>query len=146
MWIQIEPRKFLGSGAVRWLTVVCLAVPTVTCGCSGGDNAGAQATGVVTIDGAPAANVLVNFLPTEGGNSAFATTDASGRFTVQTTRTVVGLAPGEYRVTVHPGDDDSGATASPVPEKYQTERTSDLRVSVSEGAKNELKIELSSSG
>jgi hypothetical protein len=102
--------------------------------------------GRLTIDGAPAANVLVNFLPTEGGNSAFATTDASGRFTVQTTRTVVGLAPGEYRVTVQPGDEDSGSTVSPVPEKYQSERTSDLRVSVSEGAKNELKIELSSSG
>ncbi|MCL4203852.1 MAG: hypothetical protein KJ000_15225 [Pirellulaceae bacterium] len=145
MWIQIEPRGFFRNGVVSWLAIACLAVLTVASGCSGGSDAGAQATGVVTIDGAPAANVLVNFLPTEGGNSAFATTDANGRFTVQTTRTVGGLAPGEYRVTVHPGDEDSGRTVASVPEKYQSERSSDLRVSVGEGVKNDLKIELSSS-
>jgi hypothetical protein len=125
--------------------VVCMALLLSTSGCSEGNSAGAEASGVVTVDGSPVANVLVNFLPDAEGNSAFATTDASGRFRVQTTRTMTGLEPGEYQVTVHPGDSDAESVPITIPEKYQNEETSDLRVTIQDG-NNDLKIELSSSG
>jgi hypothetical protein len=114
-------------------------------GCSGKASAGAEATGVVTLDGAPLPNVLVSFYPTGGGSSAFATTDSEGKFTVSTSGAETGLAPGDYVVTVTPGDSaDSTESVSPVPEKYSTEKTTDLKISVSEGEGNDLKIELSS--
>lgn len=118
-------------------------------GCSGKTSAGAEATGVVTLDGSPLADVLVNFYPQGGGSSAFATTDAEGKFTVKTSGAETGLAPGEYTVSVSPPDADSeaaeGAAGPPaIPEKYASGKTSGLKVTVSGGQANELKIELSS--
>jgi hypothetical protein len=120
-------------------------------GCSSSDGSTAAATGVVLLDGEPQSNVLVSFSPVGEGSSAFAATDSDGRFSVQTTQDVGGLAPGEYTVRVErtSPEDDPNVTVDedslpPIPERYLDDATSGLRVTVSATDENDFKIELSS--
>lgn len=137
--------RFINRHQVGPVALFCLLILVAVPGCSGKASAGAEATGVVMLDGAPLPNVLLSLYPTGGGSSAFATTDSEGKFTVSTSGAETGLAAGDYVVTVSPGDsDDAAEPVFSVPKKYSTEATTDLKISVSEGAGNDLKIELSS--
>jgi hypothetical protein len=61
--------------------------------------------GVVTLDGKPAANLLVTFLPEDGfGQKAEGWTDANGIFQLTTSAENDGACPGDYKVVVQ-GDE-----------------------------------------
>jgi hypothetical protein len=61
----------------------------------------APAGGVVLIDGKPAANVAVQFLPQGvSGPTSFGTTDEQGRFTLKTTDGADGAMVGKHKVTL----------------------------------------------
>jgi hypothetical protein len=70
-------------------------------------------TGSVTIDGRPApAGLLLEFSPTATGTSAYAATDAQGRYEACLTFQRTGIEPGEHRVRLMPGS----GTLSAAPE------------------------------
>lgn len=137
--------------------LACLCLVMLVAGCSGTTSAGAQATGVITLDGSPLPNAFITFVPKGGGSSAFATSDAQGNFTVKSAESVTGLAPGEYVVVVESGEssgEEAGGesetqgevstSGSPIPAKYMSDATSDLTVTISEGEQKAVTLELSS--
>ena len=107
--------------------------------------------GILTNNGKPVAGATVAFHrfvkePTERFVlTADAFTNADGAFVPSTYTAFDGLPAGEYTVTiVHTGkyhDEDSKAK-SLLPEKYTATKTTPLKLTVTDGEKNELKIEL----
>lgn len=87
----------------------------------------AQIAGTVTVKGRPVKKGTILFLPSQAGNMGEASLDKTGKFELATP-----LVPGEYRVFF---------SNAPVPEKFQSETSSDYAVTVSSGA-NVLKIDL----
>lgn len=69
----------------------------------------ATVTGTVTLDGAPIAGVVVQFLPESGGRPAIGLTDTAGMYNLRFTQTSEGCIPGrnrtEFRAYSSPGDD-----------------------------------------
>lgn len=140
------------------VAIICLIAPVLLAGCSGTSSAGAEATGVITLDGTPLPNAFISLIPKGSGSSAYATSDDQGNFTVNSSGSVTGLAPGEYVVVVEQGEasaDESAESESAgvgeassgnsiIPKKYLNEGTSDLTVTVSEGEQTSLTLELSS--
>lgn len=62
-----------------------------------------EVTGTVSLDSKPLANAVVRFIPIEGtmGLGGFGTTDASGKFTIKSSReNEKGQAPGQYKVVI----------------------------------------------
>ncbi len=136
---------------------------TALVGCGGGETGeslGATVTGKVTLDGTPVEGATVTFRPTGGDQKgAFGRTDAEGNYTLSTSAATVGVAPGNYQVTVtkmevaqstgpQEGDPDyTGAPAptpppkSLLPEKYSKANTSGLEATVTEG-ENNIPLEL----
>ncbi|MEM1060806.1 MAG: hypothetical protein AAGJ97_00610, partial [Planctomycetota bacterium] len=57
-------------------------------------------TGTVTIDGVPADEVRVTFVPVAGGRSSEATTDAEGRYLLYFSASKLGALVGEHRVAI----------------------------------------------
>ena len=152
--------RLLRKSSVGWGVLACLCFAMLVAGCSGTTSAGAQATGVITLDGAPLPNAFISFVPKGGGSTAFATSDAQGSFTVKSAESVTGLAPGEYVVVVEPGDSEGGdaeaggsekaargevsTAGSSIPAKYMSDATSDLTITISEGEQKAVTLELSS--
>lgn len=115
--------------------------------------------GVVTIDGAPLANVFVTFRPDDGepGNGGFAITDSSGKFEISYPDTGKGLIPGRYKVTITPPPQEkSEGPPKPSPVKqmsksepgsyppiYSSPENTPLRVTVTSDGQP-VKVELSS--
>ena len=109
----------------------------VTLGCG---KAGTKFTGVVTLDGKPVGNAVVQFFPerSEGGRTAATVTDATGRFDVA-------VAPVAYRVTIvaertvgQKADDASPTMMADVrevitPVRYRDAKTSPLTAKAVEG-------------
>lgn len=96
--------------------------------------------GVVTLDGAPLAEIAVTFMPRFPGLPGIAITDAAGRFVLQDARMQAGIPPGDYDVVVfsldgeHEGSPSSGARLRPgkvPPERYRSPQTSGLHASIS---------------
>ena len=127
--------KFTAS---TWM--ICL-VSSLLCagftGCSGG---GADypdlgtVSGVVTVDGKPTGNILVQFSPVDGGRTAVGLTDASGRYDLDYAADAKGAAVGKHQVTLvgqsgSPNDDqlDLSGSDSPIPEQYR-DKTFDFEV------------------
>ena len=72
---------------------------TICTGC-GGDGT-VKVSGTVTLDGAPLANVQVNFdSPTGKVRPASGMTNGEGKFKLKTIKENDGAMPGEYKVTV----------------------------------------------
>lgn len=94
-----------GHHAVRpWLPLV-----VVVAGCGAPPT---TLTGSVTIDGVAApAGISLEFAPTGPGTSAYARTDAAGRYEAQLTFRRRGIEPGEHRIRLTPGSslDPAGA-------------------------------------
>lgn len=63
----------------RLLAVAFAAVWVACYGCSRGAGMG-SVSGLVTMDGKPLPNVVVTFVPVEGGRAATGKTDASGKY------------------------------------------------------------------
>jgi hypothetical protein len=62
-------------------------------------------TGLVTVDGQPYGNVLITFVPVDGGGDLIPVgrADDTGKFTMGTETANNGVKPGKYKVTVIPG-------------------------------------------
>jgi len=126
-------------------------------------------TGTVTFDGQPLGDAIVTFLPqTAQGVAAAATTDASGRYTLQTAGVrKPGAAPGEYKVTIMKTEvkqlrteaealaqvNAQNPMAMPpptteakhlLPEKYRLPAKSGFAATVRESEKNSFDFELKS--
>lgn len=84
-----------------WWAGPALLLSVVETGCGGPST---TLTGTVTVDGRPApAGLLLEFSPTAAGTSAYAATDAQGRYEACLTFQRKGIEPGEHRVRLMPG-------------------------------------------
>jgi len=149
----------------RWNLAVCLVAVVALVGCSGGSGdrpKTVKAGGTVTLDGAPVAGATVSFTPQGEGRSAVAQTDAQGRFTLNTTNTIPGVMPGDYKVGISKEKTEGGMTSeqsqeyfqktgkappppkvtSELPEKYKNPATSGFSAKVQASGTNEFKFEL----
>jgi hypothetical protein len=61
----------------------------------------APVSGTVTLDGKPAAEIMVLFTPTveTAGQGGMGATDASGKYELKTRGEFTGVVPGQYKVT-----------------------------------------------
>lgn len=138
------------------------------CGQNGPDIGAVTATGTVTYRGAPVEGAQVAFLPDGSGRAAAATTDSSGRFSLNTAGAGDGAVPGSYKVIVTktsapaavaadasmtPEERDAAARAAMergetkppedlLPAKYKSPATSGLTATIAQGEKNEFSFEL----
>lgn len=97
-------------------------------GCGGADGPKlVPGGGVVNYKGKPIGKINVMFMPGAGGMLAEGTTDASGKFKLQTKDPGDGAMVGSYTVAfkyvpdeipVMPGMDGAKKIVSPIPEKY----------------------------
>lgn len=127
-----------------WVWLVCALAVCV--GCDRGPRL-VPVSGVVLLDGQPVANAAVLFIPAEG-RPAEGTTDAEGKFTLQTFQPGDGALVGTHDVTVT-GVRIHGVTATAdglsdadpgkvryewfVPQRYSIRETSQLKVEVKPG-------------
>lgn len=135
-------RSFFAVGA--WLCIIAAS------GCSGDGEKLVPAEGIVLIDGKPAANISVQFMPDvlQGGKgpTSFGTTDAEGKFKLQTNAGRLGAVPGPHKVTLTDDEDErptQGQEAKKLPRldpKYST-ATGGLSIEV-KGDGQPIKIEL----
>ncbi len=147
------------------LVALCVSLSFVASGCGKSGLKGlVPAKGTVTYKGQPLAVAAVTFVPQEktlGTRPANAFTDENGRFTLMTLDPDDGILPGEYIVTVSKytstkideeaalkarrgeGPMPKMAPQKPlVPEKYMSQKTTDLKCTIgSKGDKN-IVIEL----
>lgn len=81
------------------LATLCLAPLGCGKGYAGGNLA--PVSGAVTLDGQPAAGIIVLFSPTDatGGQGGMGTTDANGQYELKTRGEFAGVVPGHYKVT-----------------------------------------------
>lgn len=115
------------------------------------------ASGVVRLDGKPTEKLSVVFFPSTG-RSAAGVTDAQGRFELTTFETGDGAVVGEHAVTITPMMDPpiympsdlsqpprpSKRPRPPVPQKYISAATTDLKETVKSDAPNEFTFDVSS--
>lgn len=133
------------------LSLLILIIFSIS-GCSNSvEEASSKATGTITLDGQPVTVGTINFYPTGDGNSAFATINEDGTFTVNTSAGTVGLEPGDYNAViayeVSPTEDAEGNEVegkNPIPERYRDEENPAIAVNVPEGGTDSLSIELTS--
>ena len=120
----------------------------VCSGCSQSDTV--PVTGVVTLNGQPAAQAEVLFNP-KTGRMASGITDDQGHFALSTAKPNDGALPGDYTVTLfeyYPPDKPpkmpppGQALPSRFPPKYADPATSPLNATVKRGEKNEFKFEI----
>jgi len=162
----------------RRLAILYLVGGTILCGCGSGGAKNdkrlktVNVSGVVTYKGQPVDGATVTFNPgvatnpnaASDGKSAFATTDAQGRYNLGTYATGDGAIPGKYFVTVtkvlsherkpDPIDEkdyvppEEGEQSSPtkpaamIPAKYAATTTSGLLFEVKDAAAQMFDIEL----
>jgi len=140
-------KPFRGAG--HCFFILTLVLTTTGCGKSV-EVAGPEATGYVTLDGSPLTHGDLKFYPVGEGSSAQASLDREGKFRVNTAASATGIAPGEYKVTVESwadseGDEENeGEPTSLIPSKYTKERTTDLRITVTDKGPNDFKLALTS--
>lgn len=125
----------------KFLAVALLAASSV--GCTKSDMI--PVTGVLTLNGQPAADAEVMFNPKTKGRLAVGKTDATGHFKLSTGAPDDGAVPGEYAVTLgeyYPADKPPKMTSGPLPsrfpQKYGNPSTTPLTVKVEAGTKNEF--------
>jgi hypothetical protein len=103
-------------------------------------------SGIVRLDGKPLGDAAVAFQPVDNGPVACGSTDADGRYRLETGNRL-GLAPGNYRVTISKdrflgiaknGLPTAGAikVERVVPLKYSDPATSPLRAEIGNSAQN----------
>lgn len=119
-----------------FLVCAMILVPCFAGGCGSGR---VPVSGTVLLDGEPATNGYVSFVPSDGGASAgTGQLDSSGKFTMSDQRGGEGLLPGEYLVAVAAGEtpahrDERGKfhpTTYASPPKYANPQTSGLTAKV----------------
>jgi hypothetical protein len=123
---------------VRWLlasggTIALLA------GCGSGVPMG-EVTGIVTVAGAPAANLQILFEPRDGTRpSSIGFTDAQGKYQLQCSNRRPGAIVGLHVIRVTGMELDGGGPPLEIPAKYST--ASELTLDVKSGP-NTFNIEI----
>ncbi len=85
----------------RGLAAVVAVAALALAGCGGPGYSLVPAGGVVKINGVPAPNVSVQFLPVgQTGPTSYGSTDAEGRFTLKTAEGSDGAIAGKHKVTL----------------------------------------------
>ncbi|MFW5692721.1 MAG: carboxypeptidase-like regulatory domain-containing protein [Thermoguttaceae bacterium] len=136
--------KTVFSTAASLRALALLSSCWLLIGCGGPEGPPRQPVlGTLTFDGKPVPNAQVAFQSPERHIYFTAMTDSEGRFEVRAA-SGDGLPAGTYQVTVNPApSDDEEATQIPqrpdIPQRYRTAATSDLTVTVEEGA-NEVPV------
>lgn len=134
--------------------IVALATTMLVAGCSRLQPVH-PVGGRVTLDGKPLLDAQISFRPNQGPE-AFATLDGDGRYRLSTRAAGDGAVAGEHVVTLSqvtvglvlapdqpPQLEKPTPGARPVPARYVSAETSDLRVTVKPGT-NSFDFELSS--
>lgn len=142
---------------------VCLALLACLVGCPGGGDADhpdtVSVTGTVTYNGSAVEGATVTFSPTaSGGSASIGTTDASGKFTLQSQWGTKGAVAGSYAVAISktevqggagdaeeaPADDNAppAEITEHLPEKYKSAQTSELTAEVKADGDNDFKFDL----
>ncbi len=114
--------------AAAWLAVL-------TIGCGKPEPPSARVVGKVVVDGKPAGGAVVTFVSPRSRDSAMAPVDGNGSFEIEH------LPPNRYTVYVLPEGSREERKASPIPEKYWKEATTDLSVMLVEG-KNDVTLKM----
>jgi hypothetical protein len=129
----------------RFAALLCAAV---CLGCTQSDTV--PVTGVVTLDGQPAAQAEVLFNP-KTGRMASGVTDDQGRFALSTAKPNDGAMPGEYIVTLfeyYPPDKPpkmpppGQPLPSRFPPKYADPAKSPLTATIERGKPNEFQFDI----
>jgi hypothetical protein len=129
-------------GPRRPVAALLAAALVAIAGCGGDGVKVVPAEGVVKIDGRPAANVLVQFMPdsrTGGkGQTSSALTDENGKFRLKTQDGRDGAAVGTHMVALIDSEEDRPAQGKAAKKgrldgKYATPVVSGLTANVSEG-------------
>ena len=130
-----------------WTPIVALLLP-LTFGCGGGGADLNSVEGMVTLDGQPLANAIVNFEPADeavGRSSYDGQTDESGHYVLHATASQKGAELGDYTIHITlpklASDDPNAKTAIKLPPKYNTQ--TELRATVKQG-KNKFDWQLTS--
>lgn len=136
---------------------VSLCCLIVIAGCGGESYEIAPASGSVTMDGEPLANVTLNFQPVNVGDTpnpgpgSYAKTDDKGQFTLATINdNTSGAVVGKHTVTVTTPDTtdpesenaDINEFVDPIPARYNAE--SQLTEEIPSGGTDAIKLELTS--
>lgn len=141
-------QRLIGLGLL-----LCVSSLLTGCGGSGGPKV-VPAKGVVTFKGSPIGKIAVVFMPIDGkGQIAEGTTDASGKFELQTREPGDGAMVGEYKVSFKFVSDvipdmpgfagGKQAEPSPIPLKYADDTKSGFTATVDANAsKNDYKFDL----
>lgn len=137
------------------LFVVCVVLPVTGCGGGMDDMPDiGQVTGVVTVDGQPAGDLMVSFQP-QAGRPSYATTDASGAYELRYNRDTSGAKLGSNLVTISTATDDGDGAGygdgnqeentELIPAKYNTmaSENPEMTVEVKSGS-NEFNWDLES--
>jgi hypothetical protein len=115
-------------------------------GCGPGGYASAV-NGVVTLDGKPLAGAVVTFHPDDKGPVAHGVSTDDGAYFVKTGANRIGLAPGDYRVTVFALAESGGPPGSTprllTPSRYSERAKTPLRFSI-EAGRTEIDLPLES--
>lgn len=78
-----------------------LAAISMVLGCGGGSGGSVgSVSGMVTIQGKPAPNVVVEFTPAEGGRGSSGTTDSSGKYELIYSSSQMGAQVGKHSVKI----------------------------------------------
>ena len=118
-------------------------------------------TGVVQMNGSPLVGAMVTFLPVDSGNTAIGTTDANGKYTLQTLLGAAdaGTTPGDYIVTISKKENrstgqqewsesagemvDIMSAHEQVPEKFTNKSSTPLKATVVAGQANSFDFDVS---
>lgn len=137
--------------------LVGVVVAVGIAGCTDSGPKTARVKGTLTINGEPANNVTVSFVPLDSSQPAASGQVTDGSFELFSgVQGTPGAAPGKYKVVlaaVANADADAAAYMSgqggappqqelPFPEKYKDASTSDKEVEVTSGS-NDIKIDIS---
>lgn len=149
--------------------VAALSVGLVGCGGGASGPNTAAVKGTLSINGAPANDIQITFMPSDATGVAASGTVKNGQFELFTTGGKRGAVPGKYKVVLvaaaaMPGSPAGGSAPPssdammskyksakgktpgsdekpPFPEKYKSAATSDKEVEVKSGS-NDIKIEI----
>jgi hypothetical protein len=132
----------------HYLTVIAAAwIACVLSGCSKKSTGFTEVSGVVTYQGKPLTQGFVTFVPAgDAGSGASGTIGPDGRYELLQSRSVKGIAPGQYKIRIEswevaPGM-GGGKPKHAMPEKYYLVTTSPLQAKIEPGESQTIDLVL----
>lgn len=124
-------------------------------GCGGSESTGATITGTVTLNGTPIDNGVINFNPIGSGSTAVAPIEPNGSYEARMSRSLVGIEPGEYSVSIEAWKYPPGAIidgkeyvngVSAVPPAYRVGGEKQLKLTIEAGQAHDVDFALEGDG